>query len=141
MIQTEKMILEEIMRLLNDLENSTYGETKNNGLDFPPNLSKFYYGTKRLYKIVDELVERFNPEYITYTDYKYICESQKDTLLQLAVLKDNKKLKGIEVTWELENHLTKIQGLFSCISTYCSHQGENCGNVRVGGGEVKPNIT
>lgn len=37
MIQTEKMILEEIMRLLKDLENATYGETKANGLNFPPN--------------------------------------------------------------------------------------------------------
>ena len=120
MIQTERMILEEIMRLLKDLENATYGETKNNGLDFPPNSSKFYYGAKKLYKIVDELVERFNPKCVTDTDYKFICESQKDTLLQLAVLKDNKKLKGMAITWALEDYLKNIQGLFSCISSYCT---------------------
>ena len=118
MIQTEKMMLEEIMRLLKDLENATYGETKANGLNFPPNLRNFYYKAKKLYEIVDELVERFNPKYITQTDYKFICESQRDTLRQLDVLKDNTNIKGMEVTWKLEDFLTKIQGVFSYISTY-----------------------
>lgn len=118
MIQTEKMILEEIMRLLKDLENATYGETKANGLNFPPNLRNFYNKAKKLYEIVDELVERFNPKYITQTDYKFICESQRDTLRQLDVLKDNTNIKGMDVTWKLEDYLTKIQGVFSCISKY-----------------------
>ena len=81
MIQTEKMILGEIMRLLKDLENAAYGETKANGLIFPPNLSRFYYRAKKLYEIVDELVERFDPKYVTHTDYKFICESQRYILL------------------------------------------------------------
>lgn len=120
MIKTEKMLLEEIMRLLKDLENATYGEPKPNGLVFPPNASKFYYSAKKLYESTDELIDRFSPEYVTDSDYKYICASQKDILLQLDVLKDNKKLKDMEVTWELENYLKNIQGLFSCISLAAS---------------------
>lgn len=118
MIQTEKMILGEIMRLLKDLENAAYGETKANGLIFPPNLSRFYYRAKKLYEIVDELVERFDPKYVTHTDYKFICESQRYILRQLDVLKDNTNIKGMEVTRRLEDYLTRIQGVFSCISTY-----------------------
>lgn len=123
MIQTEKMKLEEIMRLLKDLENATYGEFKTNGLVFSPNANRFYYSAKHLYESTDELINRFSPEYITTSDYRFICASQRVTLLQLAVLKDNKKLKGEEITWELEKYLTELQGLFSCISTYCKKQG------------------
>jgi hypothetical protein len=120
MIKTEKMLLEEIMRLLKDLEIATYEEQKPNGLVFPPNANKFYYSAKKLFESTDELIDRFSPEYVTNSDYKFICATQKDILLQLDVLKDNKNLKDMEVTWELENYLIKIQGLFSCISRAAS---------------------
>ena len=123
MIKTERILLEEIMRLLKDLENATYEETKPNGLVSPPNASKFYYSAKKLYESTDELIDRFSPEYITSSDYRFICASQRVTLLQLAVLKYNKKLKGVEITRELEKYLTELQELFSCISTYCKKQG------------------
>ena len=123
MIQTEKMKLEEIMRLLKDLETATYGEFKANGLIFPPSVSRFYYSAKKLYESTDELIDRFSPEYVTDSDYIFICASQKDILLQLDVLKDNKNLKDMEVTWELEIYLMELQGLLNCISTYCKKQG------------------
>ena len=56
MIKTEKMILEEIMRLLKNLENVTYGEYRTNGIVFPPNASSFYYSAKQLYECTDELM-------------------------------------------------------------------------------------
>ena len=126
MIKTEKILLEEIMRLLKDLENATYEEAKTNGLVFPPNASKFYYSAKKLYESTDELIDRFSPEYVTDSDYKFICASQKDILLQLDVLKDNKKLKGMELTWELETYLATLHDLFHCITDYCNKQGLHC---------------
>ena len=50
MIQTEQMILEEIMRLLNDLDKATYGDYKANDHVIPPNANGFYYTAKRLYE-------------------------------------------------------------------------------------------
>lgn len=48
MVKTEKMLLEEIMRLLKDLENATYGEFKTNGIVFRPSASRFYYSAKKI---------------------------------------------------------------------------------------------
>lgn len=126
MIKTEKMILEEIMRLLKNLENVTYGEYRTNGIVFPPNASSFYYSAKQLYECTDELFDRFMPEYVTDSDYRFICASQKNILLQLDVLKDNKKLKGMEVIWELETYLATLHDLFHCITDYCNKQGLHC---------------
>ena len=119
MVKTEKMLLEEIMRLLKDLENATYGEFKTNGLVFCPSASRFYYSAKKIYESVDELINNYSPKYVSFSDFKMISASQRDTLLQLDVIKDDKTRKDEEVTRELEKYLTKLQGLFNCISTYC----------------------
>ena len=62
-------------------------------LFFSHNANRFYYSAKQLYESTDELINRFSPEYITSSDYKFICASQRVTLLQLAALKDNKEIK------------------------------------------------
>ena len=123
MVKTEKMIIEEIMQLLNSLENATYGEFKTSGLVFCPSANRFYNSAKKLYESVDELINNYSPKYISFSDYKMISASQRDTLLQLDVIKDDKKMKDEEVTRELEKYLAKLQGLFNCISTYCKTQG------------------
>ena len=78
---------------------------------------------KKIYESVDELINNYGPKYVSFSDYKMISASQRDTLLQLDVIKDDKTMRDEEVTRELEKYLTKLQGLFSCISTYCKKQG------------------
>lgn len=123
MIQTEQLILEEIMRLLDDLYKATYGSYRANGNVIPSNASRFYYSAKRLYEQVDILVKDYGPDYVSPSDYKFILNSQRVTLLNLEVLKDCKKLKGQELTWELEKYLMDLYGMFSRISAHC----ERCG--------------
>lgn len=118
MIQTEQMILEEIMRLLNDLDKATYGDYKANDHVIPPNANGFYYTAKRLYEQVDILVKDYSPHYVSPSNYKFIYDSQRVTLLHLDVLKGNRKLKGQELTCELEKYLEELYGIFGCISTY-----------------------
>ena len=123
MVQTEQMILKEMMRLLNDLNKATYGDFKANGHVIPPNANRFYYTANRLYEQVDILVKNYSPKYMSSSDYMHIYDSQRVVLLYLDVLKDNKKLKGQEITWELEKYLMELYGVFNCISTYCKEQG------------------
>lgn len=119
MMQTEKELLKEIMRLLSDLENATYGEYKTNGVVFTPNASRFYFSAKKLYTCTDELIAQYHPNYVTSSDYNFICASKRVILNNLSVLKE-KKLKNNEITWELELILSEIQSLFKCISMYGS---------------------
>ena len=123
MIQTEQMIQKEIMRLLVDLDKATYGYYMANGRVIYPNASRFYYTAKRLYEQVDLLVNKYSPNYISSSNYMFIYNSQRVTLLHLDVLKDNKKLTGQGLTYELEKYLMKLYGIFSCISTHCKKQG------------------
>ena len=126
MIQTERMILDEIRQLFDDLDKATYGDYKANGHVIPPNASRFYYTTKRLYEQVDILVKDYNPNYMSPSDYMCIYDSQRIILLHLDVLKDCKKLNGQELTWELEKYLTKLYGIFGCISTFCEKLVNRC---------------
>lgn len=119
MLQTEQMILEEIRRLLDDLEKATYEDYRANGRVIQPNANKFYFTAKRLYEQVDILVAEYSPDYISPSNYKFIYDSQRRILLKLELLKDDKKLKGQELTWELEGYLMELNGMFNCISTYC----------------------
>lgn len=120
MIQTEQTIREEIRRLLEDLEKATYDDHRANGRVIQPDASRFYFTAKRLYEQVDMLVAEYSPDYVSPSDYKSIYDSQRITLLNLEMLKDNKKLKGQELTWKLEEYLMELNGLFDCISTYCN---------------------
>lgn len=119
MEQTEKRILESINQLFDDLDAATYGRERNNGHYLLPDASIFYYRTKRLYNLVDELVDKYQPDYITEIDYRFINDSQRTLLLDLAVFQERNKLKGEQLTWELEKYLLKIQGLFNCILANC----------------------
>lgn len=123
MIKTEQLILEEIMRLLDDLDKATYGTYRANGHVIPPNASWFYSIAKRLYEQTDLLVNNYSPGYISSSDYNFIYDSQRVILLHLDVLRDNKKVAGQVLTRELENYLMELNGVFGCISTYGKKKG------------------
>lgn len=116
---SEKQLLQEIIQILDDLDAATYGKEKANSRFLPPDTRNFYCLAKRLYEVTDELVETFQPNYITESNYYFICDSQRLLLLELSVLKERNQLQGEQLTWELEKYLMKIQGQFECISSYC----------------------
>lgn len=118
---TEQEILQEITRLFTELDSATYGTERTNGRIVPPDSCKFYYNAKRLYEVADELVEKYQPTYITRNDYRFIYDSQRPLLLELDALRDRKKLQEDYLTRELEKYLLKIQGLFSCVLSYCKN--------------------
>lgn len=121
MEQTEVKLLQEITQLFADLNVATYGKERANGRFLPPDANKFYYSTMRLYEAIDELVEKYQPAYITESDYRFIYDSQRPLLLELNVLRDKNKLQGDYLTWELEKYLSKIEGLFICVLSYCKN--------------------
>lgn len=122
-MQTEKILLIEIMQLLEDLEKATYGSYRADGHVIPPNASRFYSIVKRLYEQTDILVNTFSPGYISSSDYNFIYDSQRVILLHLEVLRNNKKVADQVLTRELENYLMELNGVFGCISTYCKKMG------------------
>jgi len=115
MEQTEKRILESINQIFDDLDAATYGKERNNGHFLPPDASIFYHRVKRLYDLVDELVDNYQPDYITGFDYRFINDSQRTLLPDLAVFQERNKLKGEQLTWELEKYLLRIEELFGCV--------------------------
>ena len=115
MIQEEKQIKKDIVQLFTDLEVATYGCEKANGHYLSPNASSFYWCAKRIFELTDELVKEYQPIYISGIEYKFIYDSRKRLLLELDVLKDKKQANEIELTYKLEEYLTKMQGLFKCI--------------------------
>ncbi len=121
MEQTEVKLLQEITQLFADLNVATYGRERANGRFLPPDANKFYYSTMRLYKAIDELVEKYQPAYITESDYRFIYDSQRPLLLELNVLRDKNKLQGDYLTWKLEKYLSKIESLFFCVLSYCKN--------------------
>lgn len=120
MKQTEEQLVQEIARLYSDLDSATYGKERSNGHIYPPDASKFYYSAKRMYDVADELIEKYQPAYVTLNDYRFIYDSQRTLLLELEVLKSCKKKQGNNLTWELEKYLSKIHGLFYCILSHSS---------------------
>lgn len=115
MKQNESQLLQEVIRLFSDLEDATYGKEKANGRYVVPIASIFYYHAKRLYEVTDELVANYHTDYITQSDYEFICDSKRSLLLDLDVKKDKKGLNEQELTYLLESFLMKLQGLFGKI--------------------------
>lgn len=115
MKQNESQLLQEVIRLFSDLEDATYGKEKANGRYVVPTASKFYYHAKRLYEVTDELVANYHTDYITQSDYEFICDSKRSLLLDLDVKKDKKGLNEQELIYLLESFLMKLQGLFGKI--------------------------
>ena len=118
MKQTEEQLLQEITRLYTDINTATYGRERANGQILPPNAERFYYSAKHLYEIVDELVDKYQPAYITDNDFRFIYDSQRLLIPELYIFKDRNKLKGDKLTQKLEEYLLKIQGDFSCILSF-----------------------
>ena len=118
MKQTEEHILQEITQLFADLEAATYGRERANGRFIPPNAKRFYYCAKRIYDTTDELVNNYQPNYVTVSDYGFICDSRRTVLRDIDVFKDRNKLEYDYLTCELDKYLQKIQELFGCILSY-----------------------
>ncbi|MEE3483050.1 MAG: hypothetical protein VZQ98_01855 [Bacteroidales bacterium] len=85
MKQTEEQLLQNITRLFADLEDATYGKERANGRFVPPDARNFYYCSKCIYDATDELVESYQPNYISKSDYNFIYDSKRTLLLDLAV--------------------------------------------------------
>ncbi len=115
MKETEEYILNEINQLFINLEKATYGEYKANGHFIHPSANSFYYTLKKLYDYIDNLVNNYNPQYIYPSNYMFIYDSQRTILPRLNVLRNNKKLKGHELTNILQQYLEELNGVFTCI--------------------------
>ena len=115
MKQKEELMLQETVRLFADLKVVTYGKERANGHSIRPDTRSFYYCAKRIYDTIEELVDVYQPDYITASDYNFICDSKRTLLLELEVFKDRNKLEGDYLTYELEKYLMKMQGIFGCI--------------------------
>lgn len=116
---SEEQILQDITRLFADLETATYGKERSNGRYIHPSADRFYHCAKRIYEATDELVCNCQPDYISASDYGFICDSRRTVLLSLEVFKDRNKEEGYNLTLELEDYYMKIQGLFDCILSRC----------------------
>lgn len=120
MKHTEEQMLQETGRLFADLEVATYGRERANGRSIRPDARSFYYCAKHIYDTIEELVDVYQPDYITASDYNFICDSKRTLLLELEVFKDRNKLEGDYLTYELEKYLMKMQDLFGCILSQCN---------------------
>ena len=109
MKMTEKNILREIARLLAELDVATYGDDNHRCRTIPPSVSRFHLCTTQIFKLIDELVANYQPDYISNSDYYYICDCERSIKLELDVLKDNKRLHGQQLTWALEPYWEKLQ--------------------------------
>ena len=121
MKQKEKLMLQEIVRLFTELEVATYGKERANGRSLRPDARNFNYCAKRIYDTIEELVDGYQPDYITASDYNFICDSKRTLLLELEVFKDRNKLEDDDLTYQLEKYLVIIQGLFGRILSYCKN--------------------
>lgn len=115
MKQDENQLLQEVIRLFSDLEDATYGKERANGRYVIPNASNFYYNAKRLYEVTDELVANYHTDYLSQSDYEFICDSKRSLLLDLDVKKGKKGLNEQELTYLLAQYLSNLQSLFGKI--------------------------
>ena len=116
MKKTEKEILREITRLIDELDVATYGDDKHKCRNIPPSAYRFYHCTTQIFKLVDEVVANYHPDYISNSDYYFICDCERSIRLGLDVLKDNKRLSNQSLTWAVEPYLEKLQSLFKDIA-------------------------
>ena len=115
MIMTEKNIFREIARLLAELDVATYGDDNHRCRTIPPSVSRFHLCTTQIFKLIDELVANYQPDYISNSDYYYICDCERSIKLELGMLKDNRSLNGNQRTWALEPYFEKLKDLFKDI--------------------------
>ena len=112
---TEKNIFREIARLLAELDVATYGDDNHRCRTIPPSVSRFHLCTTQIFKLIDELVANYQPDYISNSDYYYICDCERSIKLELGMLKDNRSLNGNQRTWALEPYFEKLKDLFKDI--------------------------
>lgn len=115
MKMTEKNILREIARLLAELDVATYGDDNHRCRTIPPSVSRFHLCTTQIFKLIDELVADYQPDYISNSDYYYIFDCERSIKLELEVLKDRKSSNDQSVTWDLEPYLDQMNDLFKSI--------------------------
>lgn len=115
MKKPEIEILSEVTHLIDELEVATYGSDKHVYRTIDPSAYRFYLCAKQIYKLIDDLVAEYQPDNISNSDYYYICDCKRTTILELEVLKDNKRLHGQQLTWALEPYLDQMNDLFKSI--------------------------
>ena len=112
-MDSEELLLKEIVQILTNLEKATYGYDRANGNHIPPNVSQFRLCTKRLFEIVNTVVENYPHDYIDDRDLWLLYDSERLDLYNLELLDSKKNYVEYLLSDELEKYLFKIQELFS----------------------------
>jgi len=112
-MDSEELLLKEIVQILTNLEKATYGYDRANGNHIPPNVSQFRLCTKRLFEIVNTVVENYPHDYIDDRDLWLLYDSERLDLYNLELLDSKKNYVEYLLSDELEKYLFKMQSLFS----------------------------
>ena len=112
-MDSEELLLKEIVQILTNLEKATYGYDRANGNHIPPNVSQFRLCTKRLLEIVNTVVENYPHDYIDDRDLWLLYDSERLDLYNLELLDSKKNYVEYLLSDELEKYLFKMQSLFS----------------------------
>lgn len=118
MEQTREKLYKHINYLYKELVKATYGEDKTNGHYIGPSTDRFYIITCQLYDAIDEIFENFCPPHLSINDWRLINGHKRNIILDIDVLKDNKKIQGDKLTWTLEKILSKVKGDVKCIMQF-----------------------
>lgn len=111
-MDSEEILLNEIVQILTKMEKATYGYDRANGNHIPPNVSQFRLCTKRLFEIVSTIVENYPHDYIDNRDLLLLYDSERLDLYNLELLNSKKNYGGYDLSDELEKYLFKMQSLF-----------------------------
>jgi hypothetical protein len=111
-MDSEEILLNEIVQILTKMEKATYGYDRANGNHIPPNVSQFRLCTKRLFEIVSTIVENYPHDYIDDRDLLLLYDSERLDLYNLELLNSKKNYGGYDLSDELEKYLFKMQSLF-----------------------------
>ena len=112
-MDSEEILLKEIVRIFTNLEKATYGYDRTNGNHIPPSIRQFKLCANRLYEIAYTIIENYPHDYINDRDLYFLYDFERLDLRNLELL-DSKKIYGeYGLSDELEKYLLKIQELFS----------------------------
>ena len=101
-MDSEELLLKEIVQILTNLEKATYGYDRANGNHIPPNVSQFRLCTKRLFEIVNTVVENYPHDYIDDRDLWLLYDSERLDLYNLELLDSKKNYVEYLLSDELE---------------------------------------
>ena len=110
MEKTRNELLERIDYLCKELEKATLGEDKPNGRHLAPSADYFYSIANHIYDTIDEFFENFGLPHLSINDWQLVNDQRRNLILDIDVLRENKRIQGEELTRKLENYLSKIKG-------------------------------